>query len=498
MQGGLRTSSGGRVDRGRPVSFTFDGERLMGFAGDTLASALLANGRRLVGRSFKYHRPRGVLTAGAEEPNALVGIHAGSGRFTPNLRATQVLLEDGLVATSQNRWPSLRFDIGALNGLAGHLFSAGFYYKTFMGPEAAGDRAWRRIFEPVIRRAAGLGAAPTEADPDVYAQFHDHCDVLVVGAGPAGIAAALAAGRSGARTILCDEQAEPGGSLLAEASARIDGAPAAAWLAASLLALAAMPNVRVMSRTQAFGYFAQNHVALCEQVVGGAEAVGPRERLWQVRAGRVVVAAGAIERPLVFPGNDLPGVMLADAARTYLNRYGVKAGAAVVIATAHDSAYRAALDLAAAGAGVTAIADLRANAEGALPEEARAGGLRVLTGAKIRTALGRQAVTHVEIAVDGRVLTLPCDALLMSGGWTPSVHLYSQSRGKVVFDEGLQAFVPGPSVQDWPPRSMKERRRAAMHPRAIASRAIRPRRAAGWAMRRASIAARPSSISRTT
>lgn len=453
MGQGHRTRAGGRIDRSRAVAFRFDGEAYVGFAGDTLASALLANGVRLMGRSYKYHRPRGVLTAGAEEPNALVGVRLGRGqqgfgRFTPNLRATQVLLAEGLEAESQNRWPSLRHDLGALNGLGSRMFSAGFYYKTFMGPKALGDGPWVKLFEPVIRRMAGLGAAPTEPDPDAYAQFHDHCEVLVVGAGPAGIAAALAAGRQGGRVILCDEQQEPGGSLLSETSARIDGLSAWDWLARSLAELALLPNVRVMPRTQAFGYFAQNHVALCEQVSDNPAHGGVRERLWQVRAQQVVIAAGAIERPLVFPGNDLPGVMLADAARVYLNRYGVRVGDRVVLLTGHDSAYRTALDLKAAGVAIEMVADLRPSADGPLPQVARAAGMTILTGAEIRGVKGRLAVKAVELAHGGRAVTAPCDALLMCGGWTPSVHLHSQSRGRVVFDESLQAFIPGKSVQE--------------------------------------------------
>lgn len=443
----FRTESGGRIDRGRAVAFRFDGEDFTGFAGDTLASALLAHGVRLMGRSYKYHRPRGVVAAGLEEPNALVGVRLGPGRFTPNLRATEVLIADGLEAESQNRWPTLRHDLGALNGLGAPLLTAGFYYKTFMGPKALGDRPWVKLFEPAIRRMAGLGPAPTEADPDLYAQFHDHCEMLVIGAGPAGIAAALAAGRAGGRVILCDEQPEPGGSLLHEASARIDGLSAQDWLVRSLSALSSLPNVRVMRRTQAFGYFAQNHVALREQVER-VEAGSLRERLWQVRAKQVVIAAGAIERPLVFPSNDLPGVMLADAARIYLNRYGVRVGHQAVIVTAHDSAYRAALDLMAGGVTVALIADLRPAADGPLPQAARAAGLKVLTGARIEAALGRLAVNAARIAHGGRTMTVACDSLLMCGGWTPSVHLHSQSRGKVVFDEALQAFVPGACAQD--------------------------------------------------
>ncbi|MGA7810286.1 sarcosine oxidase subunit alpha family protein [Bradyrhizobium sp.] len=434
----------------RRVRFSFDGRSLEGQEGDTLAAALLANGVHMMARSYKYHRPRGVLTAGAEEPNALVAVSRGGGRFTPNLRATQVGLYDGLDARSQHCWPSLRFDIGAINGLFPALLSAGFYYKTFMGPRVLGGaQVWTRLFEPVIRRAAGLGSAPTEPDADRYAQFYDHCDVLIVGAGPAGLAAAKAAGECGARVILCDEQAEPGGSLLAERSAIIDGQPASEWLASVLRALRWLPNVRLMPRTQAFGAFAQNFVALNERVtdhLASPSADLPRERLWQVRAKHVVLAAGAIERPLVFPDNDRPGVMLADSARCYLNRYGVRVGAQAVIATAHDSAYRVALDLVAGGVEVPLIADLRPTANGALPQLARDAGLRIATGTRIEGTRGRRRVSEVTITAGGCSETVACDALLMSGGWTPSVHLYSQARGRPVFDAGIGAFVPGTAI----------------------------------------------------
>jgi sarcosine oxidase, subunit alpha len=443
----FRTISAGRLADRKPVRFKFDGRDFEGLEGDTLASALLANGVHMIARSYKYHRPRGVFTAGAEEPNALVGLSRGAGRFTPNLRATQIELYDGLDARSQNCWPSLSVDVGAINGLFPALLSAGFYYKTFMGPRWLGGAwVWRRVFEPVIRRAAGLGSAPTEPDPDRYAQFYDHCDVLVVGAGPAGLAATRAAGETGARVVLCDEQSELGGSLMAETSATIDGRPAWDWLSSELQALAALPNVRLMPRTQAFGYFAQNFVALNERVTDHLAAPDdalPRERLWQMRAKHVVLATGAIERPLVFPDNDRPGVMLADAAGSYLKRYGVKVGTRIVIATAHDSAYRAALDLTAAGVQVPLIADMRATIDGALPQLARQAGLRIAYGARIGGTRGRTRVAQATILSAGRAETIDCDAVLMSGGWTPSIHLYSQSRGKPVFNETIGAFVPG-------------------------------------------------------
>jgi sarcosine oxidase subunit alpha len=452
MTQAFRVAGGAELDRARPVSFTFDGVAYGGYEGDSLASALLANGVRLVGRSYKYHRPRGIVSAGSEEPNALFGVARGPGRFTPNLRATQVELFDGLVAMSQNRWPSLALDVGAVNDFAAPLIGAGFYYKTFMGPDWLGKNwAWTRVYEPAIRRAAGLGAAPSAPDPDRYVRYFDHCDVLIVGAGPAGLAAALIAGASGARVVVCDENPAPGGSLLAETRARIGDESARAWLAGALAALRAQPNVRLMPRTQAFGYYAQNFVALSERM-GEPELIAdperPRERLWQMRAREVVLATGAIERPLVFADNDRPGVMLADAARRYLHQFGVKVGERIVVVTAHDSAYRAAIDLKEAGAAVELIADLRDEVSGPWPEAARAAGIRVAAKAAMHEVRGRRRVEAVRLAAHpGGMRTIPCDTLLMSGGWTPSVHLFSQSRGKLVFDETLQVFKPGPSAQ---------------------------------------------------
>jgi sarcosine oxidase subunit alpha len=443
---------GGAIDRASPISFTFDGVAYAGYEGDTLASALLANGVRLVGRSYKYHRPRGIVSAGPEEPNALVGLWRSRGRFTPNLRATEVELYDGLIATSQNRWPSLGFDFGAVNDLFAPLFGAGFYYKTFMGPDWLGPNwAWKHLYEPIVRRAAGLGTAPTEADPDRYARYFDHCDVMIAGAGPAGLAAARAAAESGADVVVCDGNPSPGGSLLMETRATIEGEPAGQWLARTLEALEAKPNVRVMRRTQAFGYYAQNLVALIERppepdLIADPEL--PRERLWRMRAREVVLATGAIERPLVFADNDRPGILLADAARRYLHLYGVKVGERVVVVTAHDSAYLAALDLNDAGVAIELIADLRDAADGPLPNAARKAGLKVAVKASVHAVEGRKRVEAVQIAAHpGGMRRIECDALLMSGGWTPTVHLFSQSRGKLAFDQALEVFRPGASVQ---------------------------------------------------
>ena len=443
----FRMASGGRIDRSKPIPFAFDGQALTGFPGDTLASALLANGIHLVGRSFKYHRPRGILSAGVEEPSALVTVDRGGGRETPNLRATQVEIYDGLVARSQNRWPSLSFDVGAIADGLSPLIPAGFYYKTFMWPPVA----WARIYEPAIRASAGLGKAPRLPDPDRYLQRYAHCDVLVVGAGAAGLAAALAASESGARVILCDEQAEFGGALLHDDRA-IEGVATGIWIRRATEALSANSRVTLLKRTTAFGYYAQNFVGLVERVtdhVAEPATSLPRERLWQVRAREVVLATGAIERPLVFSGNDRPGVMLADAVRTYVNRYAVRPGSRAVVVTDNDTAYRAALDLHNAGVTVAAIVDLRGEPGGENVAAARQAGLPVRVATGIRQTLGRLRVKAVEVAPlgGGRGERLQADLVLMSGGWTPSVHLFSQSRGKLTYDEALGAFVPGKGAQ---------------------------------------------------
>ncbi|CAN5332165.1 sarcosine oxidase subunit alpha [soil metagenome] len=448
----FRTATGGRVDRARTVSFTFDGKIYQGFAGDTLASALLGNGVHLVGRSFKYHRPRGIVTAGSDEPNALVGVGADEAHYTPNLRATQVEIYEGMVAVSQNRWPSLAFDVGAINEAIAPILTAGFYYKTFMWP----PKAWTKLYEPLIRRAAGLGRAPEKPDADRYTQVYAHCDVLVVGAGPAGLAAALAAAATGAKVLLCDEQAEMGGSLLAEKSAMIDGLVAADWIAKTLADLAAAPNVTLMPRTTAFGWYPHNFLGLCERItdhLAKANPRLPRERMWQLRAKEVVLATGALERPLVFPNNDRPGIMMAEAARTYANRFGVKPGEKAVIFTACDSAYRAALDMKAAGVAIAAIADLRAAPNGVWVDRARAAGIDIWPATVVTSTTGRLRVDSVSVAklgadgTPGASQTIACNLLLMSGGFTPSVHLFSQSRGKLRYDKNLQAYLPGSSAE---------------------------------------------------
>jgi sarcosine oxidase subunit alpha len=451
-----RLAAGGRVDRARPLAFTFDGRSYCGFAGDTLASALLANGVHLVGRSFKYHRPRGIMTAGAEEPSALIQLERPGGRSDPNLRATEIELYDSLAAESQNRWPSLRFDIGAANDLLSPFLPAGFYYKTFLWPESW----WSKVYEPFIRRAAGLGRSPTQPDPDHYLHRHAHCDVLVVGAGPAGLMAALAAGRAGARVMLVEREAELGGSLLGEsgALADFDGRDGDTWLQAVLAELASLSDVTVLRRTNAFGYLDHNYLVLHERVTDHLAlppANQPRQRLWRVRAKQVVLCTGAIERPLVFHGNDRPGVMLAGAARIYLNRFAVRPGSRAVVFTNNDNAYAAALDLARAGVPIEAIVDLRPRPDGPLPESAAAAGIPIRCGAAVVGTDGRLRIDRAWVSpmradgsrAPGEPVALRCDCLLISGGWNPTVHLFSQSRGRLRFDEAAAAFVPGQSFQ---------------------------------------------------
>ncbi|MDR3514952.1 MAG: sarcosine oxidase subunit alpha family protein [Azospirillaceae bacterium] len=439
-----RRADGGAIDRSRPLSFQFDGRRYRGYQGDTLAAALLANGVRLVGRSFKYHRPRGILSAGPEEPNALVELRGGA-RREPNSRATVAELFDGLEARSQNRFPSLSFDVLALNGLLAPLFAAGFYYKTFMWPAAF----WEKLYEPLIRRAAGLGRASGLPDPDRYEKATAFCDLLVIGAGPAGLAAALVAGRSGLRVILAEQDFALGGRLLSDRR-WIDGRPAIDWVAGVVDELGTMTDVRVLTRTSVIGAYDSGTYAAVERVadhLAEPPPFQPRQRLWRIVARRSVLAAGAIERPLVFGDNDRPGVMLAGAVRGYLNRFAVRPGARAVVFANNDEGARTVADLAAAGVAVAALVDPRPEAAAETRRIVEAAGARLLRGAQVVRARGGTRLTAVELAGvapgSGIDPVIPCDLLAMSGGWNPTVQLTSHHGGKPVWDATIAGFVPG-------------------------------------------------------
>lgn len=428
--------TGHGIDRSKPLRFRFNGRGYQGFAGDTLASALLANGVRLTSRSFKYHRPRGIFTAGAEEPNALVQLGTGS-RTEPNLKATQVELFEGLEARSVNCWPSPSFDLRALNQLGGALMPAGFYYKTFMRPD------WH-LFEGAIRRAAGLGVSPDSPDPDRYGVGHMTADVVVVGAGPAGLATALAAATasSKSRVLLIDDQPTPGGSSLWRVPLQ-SGARLKEWVTRTVSQLSAFPNVTTLTRTTVTGYYDHDALVAFEQRVGGSA----RQKLWQIRARRVVLATGAIERPLVFSGNDVPGVMLADAALQYLERYGVRCGERVALFTNNSSAYRAALALKTAGAQIVALVDACPAPKHALHREAQGAGIEVLAGSVVEKTHGARGLNGITVSGPAGRRRLNCDLLCVSGGWSPAVHLHSQSGGTVDFDERSGMFVPGRAAQ---------------------------------------------------
>lgn len=442
----FRTGDGGRINRDRPIRFSFNGKAYQGYEGDTLASALLANGVHLVARSFKYHRPRGIMTAGAEEPNAMVQLGTEN-RTEPNLKATQVELFDGLTATSVNCWPSVNFDVQAVNGVFHKLFPAGFYYKTMM----SSPTLWHKVYEPMIRKAAGWGKAPTGPDPDFYDQMHVYCDVLVVGAGPAGLAAARAAASSGARVIIADEQSEFGGCLLSLKRA-IDGIPARTWVNEQVAALKAEPEVTTLHRTTVFGYYDQNYLVALERrrdhLGLPSTPAKPKQRVWHIRAERVVLATGSHERPLVFADNDRPGIMLAEAVKTYVNRFAVLPGSNAVLFANNDRAYEAAIDFHDAGGKVEAIIDVRPSPSGTLIEEARERGISIEAGHAIVATHGKHRVSGVDImAFDGTAVTgarrsLPCDLLMTSGGWSPVVHLHSQAQGKLRYDDEKSCFVP--------------------------------------------------------
>ncbi len=451
-----RLEHGTGVDTSKSVLFRYDGVVYQGVAGDTLASALLANGVRLVGRSFKYHRPRGIFTAGPEEPNALVQLEEG-GFSEPNTRATQVQLYQGLIARSQNCFPSVGFDVGAVNSLVSRFLPAGFYYKTFMWPASL----WM-TYEKYIRRAAGLGKSPEVADPERYEQVYAHCDVLVVGAGVAGLSAARSAAQLGARVILVDEQNQAGGTSLYNCG-RIAGKTSDTWAADEVEALRELPNVRVLLNTTATAYLDYNYITASERInddtpLADRISGNIRQRFWKVRAKQVVLATGSIERPLLFADNDRPGVMLASAVRAYINRYAVLPANRLVVFTNNDSAYATAIDAHNAGARVVVV-DLRSEQSlesNPLAMELRSQGIRLLTNSAVVGVNGRQGIRSVRVSqldatkqsLSGLVETIDCEVVAVSGGWNPTVHLHSQSRGKLDFNPEIQSFVPRPFAAD--------------------------------------------------
>jgi sarcosine oxidase subunit alpha len=431
--------TGGQIDRESTLSFRFDGKNFSGHPGDTLASALLANGVRLMGRSFKYHRPRGPMSAGSEEPNALVELRSGA-RREPNTRTTTAELFDGLTARSQNRWPSLAFDVMAINDRLSRFLTAGFYYKTFMWPAAF----WECVYEPIIRRAAGLGSLSMQADPDSYDKGFQHCDLLVIGAGPAGLTATLTATHAGKQVILADEDFRMGGRLNSERFT-IDDMTGADWVTKVVAELATLPNVRLMPRTTVIGAFDHGIYGALERVsdhIAEPAPGKPRQILWRITAAKTILCAGATERPIAFENNDRPGIMLASALRSYANRWAVTPAKKVSIFTNNADGHHTAQDLHRLGIKIAAVIDTRPDAPGSTEYE-------VLAGAEVANTTGRLGLTFVEVRQsDGSMRTLECGALGVSGGWNPNVHLTCHQRGRPLWNETLSAFLPG---EDLPP-----------------------------------------------
>tara|TARA_B100000686_G_scaffold108463_1_gene115598 strand:+ start:957 stop:2402 length:1446 start_codon:yes stop_codon:yes gene_type:complete len=451
MSQSYRLDKAGYINREKKISFTFNGKKYSGYEGDTLASALLANGVHLVGRSFKYHRPRGFIGAGVDEPNAKVQLYKGD-KTEPNALATEIELVEGLVAKSQNCWPSVSFDLGAINNLLNKFFPAGFYYKTFMWPK----NFWYKIYEPIIRKAAGLGVAPLKPDPDRYEHKFEFCDVLIAGSGPSGLASALAAAKNGAKVILAEDKPRFGGSLLTD-EVTIGNKKGKDWADEMILQLKSMPNVIVKNRSQVFGYYDHNMVVMLEKTKDHIENPGkfiPRQKLWYIRAKEVVISTGSIERPLVFGNNDRPGIMLASAAKEYMKVYGVLVGKKPIIFTNNDSGYDCAIEFKKNGIDPV-ILDIRNNSEGSVVKEAKNLNIDIKFSWGIANTKGYLRVNSATIgklnsekSAYENLENIQCDSICVSGNWTPTVHLSSQSGNKLKFDEKINAFVPNLSRQN--------------------------------------------------
>ena len=458
MSNNFRLESGEGINQTEKISFKFNGKTLFGYKGDSLASALLANGIHLIGRSFKYHRPRGILSSGSEEPNALVQIikDKDKAKTDPNVRATQIEIYEGLEAQSQNCWPNVKFDIGEINSIFSSILPAGFYYKTFMWP----SKLWRK-YEYFIRKSAGLGKSPTEKDPDKYDHKYYHCDVLIVGGGPAGITAALMAAKSGNKILLVDEKPEFGENLLSSSkeNIKINDLSPAEWIKVKRKELLNFKNIKTLNRTTVSAYHNYNYLIMMQSLtdhLSENEKKGKiRQRLWKVRAKKVILATGSIERPLVFDGNDRPGIMLSSAVKKYLNFYGVKCGNKIVIFTNNDSAYETAIELHNKNSKVQAIVDIREESSGDLPKKCNELGLKIYWKHTIVSSSGHTKVKNVSVmklskdnsVVIGKKINIKCDSVAMSGGWTPAVHLFTQSGGKLDFNNQNFCFYPKKTTQ---------------------------------------------------
>jgi len=447
----FRLDKAGFINKNKKISFKFNGKKYFGYEGDTLASALLANGIHLVGRSFKYHRPRGFVGAGVEEPNAHVQLYNGA-ETEPNAIATTVELVEGLVAKSQNCFPSVSFDFGAINNLLSKFFPAGFYYKTFMWPK----NFWYKVYEPIIRKAAGLGIAPLKPDSDRYEHKFEYCDILIVGSGPSGLASALAAGKNGARVILAEDKPRFGGSLLTD-DVTIGNKKGKDWVDETISKLKSMPNVIIKNRSQVFGYYDHNMIAMFERTkdhIENPSEFTPRQRLWYIRAKEVIISTGSIERPLVFGNNDRPGVMLASAAKEYMKVYGVLVGKKPIIFTNNDSGYETAIDFKKNGVNPLVL-DIRSNSEGSVVQEAKDLNINIKFSHGVVNSMGYKKVNSALIGKLNKdkstyesLENISCDCICVSGNWTPTVHLSSQSGNKLKFDEKVNAFIPDKSKQN--------------------------------------------------